>query len=398
MNNISPTPTLSQREGATDKTKSRRNNITPSLYLLRCVRTLALSWGRVGVGLLCLLLCGCITKYYPTGIDEIADILVVDGVITDDETIITLSLSVNLTEEQSISTSYVNHALVYVECDDGNQWQAETQWDWDTEDRNGRYLIKNGILNTKQKYHLRIVIDKFDYSSDYMYPIITPEIDSLFWMKTGRGQPVLIHVATQSTDGNTMYCRWRYKEDWEINSELPLAGYPYNCWNTANSREILLGSSEKTVFGRITDVVAEIPPWDRKLAVMYRIDVRQNAISKRAYDYYENIRMNAKQIGNIFAPIPSELRGNIICTTDLGRPVIGYVDVSSTTRKRMYIPKSANVYERPYSMNCEPFVPETPPENDTFFVYYNGMYLYRNCVDCTFFGVEQKPDDWIDND
>ena len=353
-------------------------------------------WGRAVMGLLlCLLLCGCITKYYPTGIDEIADILVVDGVITDDETIITLSRSINLTEDQSISTYYVDHALVYVECDDGTQWQAE-QWDWGTEERNGRYLIKNGMLNPERKYCLRIGIDEFEYGSDYSHPIITPEIDSLFWMKTGRGQPVTIRVATQSTDGKTMYCRWKYKEDWEINSYYNLPGYPYYCWNKDNSREMLLGSSEKTVFGRIMDVVAEIQPWDRKLAVMYRIDIRQNAISKRAYDYYENIRINAKQIGNIFAPVPSELRGNIICTSHPGRPVIGYIEVSSTTLKRLYIPKSANVYELPYSTNCEPFELEFPPNNDTFIVNYYGSYLYRDCVDCTFFGTEQKPDDWID--
>ena len=368
--------------------KSRRDFTVPATPSL---------WGRVGVGLLVALLCGCITKYNPTGIDEIADILVVDGVITDDETIITLSHSVNLTEAQSVSTYYIDHAMVYVVCDDGTQWEAEPQWEG-AKERNGRYLIKNGMLNTGRKYSLRIGIGEFDYISDYSYPIITPEIDSVFWMKTGRGQPVMIHVATQSTDGNAMYCRWRYKEDWEINSEIPLIGYPYFCWNTGNSREMLLGSSEKTVFGRITDVVAEILPSNRKLAVMYRIDVRQNAISKRGYDYYENIRINAKQIGSIFAPIPSELRGNITCTTDPGRPVIGYVDVSSTTQSRMYIPRSANVYERRFSTDCEPFVLETKPDDDTYAVEFEGGYLWRDCVDCTRFGTEQKPDDWPDND
>ena len=350
---------------------------------------------KVFIPLLCLFLCGCITKYFPSGIDEIADILVVDGVITDHETVITLSRSVNLTEKQSISTSFVDDATVFVECSDGTFWEAEP-YQSDMESRKGRYLIKNGMLNMQRQYSLRIEIDELVYRSDETSPIVTPAIDSLFWMKTGRGQPVLIHVATQSTDGNAMYCRWRFTEDWEIHSEYSVTGYPYYCWNTNNSKEMLLGSSEKTVFGRITNVVAEIPSSERKLAVRYRIDVRQNAISKRAYDYYENIRMNASQIGNIFAPIPSELRGNITCISDPGRPVIGFIEVSTTTQSRMYIPNSAKVYERLFSRGCEPFELDYVPSDLSKLVNLGGSYVYIDCVDCTYHGVEQKPDDWID--
>jgi len=356
-----------------------------------------------------LILCGCITEYEPKGIDEVADILVVGGIITDDETIITLSRSINLSDEfgYTYEQQYVYNAKVFVECDDGTQWEAKLPGF-----RSGRYTIKNGKLNPELKYRLRIVIDEqpgymrgemnpYEYLSDYSYPVKTPEIEDIFWIKRELGQPVMIHVSTQSPDNSVVYYRWSYKEDWEINSEFRVEGYPYFCWRAGTSSEILISSTERTSSGRLTYKVLDIDPWNRKLSVMYRIDVKQNAISKRAYDYFANIKKNSQQTSSIFAPIPSELRGNIICVTDMDRPVIGYVEVSLTTQNRLYIPRSTNVYERPYPCLTIPidtllsrndgiippnYVPIDPPLNES--------YTFIYCVDCTFHGTTQKPEDW----
>ena len=369
--------------------------------------------------LLSLILCGCITDFNATGIDELADILVVEGIITDDESTITLSRSVNLTEE-SFGDYYVDHARVYIECDDGTQWEAEPSLDGTL--RNGRYTIQTGPLNPDRKYRLKIEIEEvdstgirstFEYCSDYSNSIKTPEIDSVFWAKRGQGQPVAIYVATHEPEGKVLFYRWSYKEDWEINSQYFVEGYPYYCWNVGKNSDLLIGSAEKTVFGKLTDIVAEISPSDRKLSVLYRITVKQNAISKRAYTYFANVKKNVEQTGSIFAPIPSELRGNIICTTDPDRPVIGYVDVSSTTQKHCYILRR-DVYEVPYSLRqeCEEI------SRDSLLSLYDGeipdnyillnpvpvspddfpFYARAQCVDCSYYGTaDQKPDDWPNN-
>ena len=330
----------------------------------------------------CLILCGCITPYEAMGVDEQADILVVDGIITDDESIITLSRSVNLTDAANYTN--IDDANVYIECDDGTQWQAEPYFD--SSSRNGLYTIKTGQLNPDRQYRLKIEIEEFDnnsalktyeYRSDFSYPIKTPEIDSVFWMKKGKGQPIIINVATHSPDNQALYYYWSYREDWEINSEVMSTMYPYYCWNSYSSRDILLGSAEKTVLGKVTDFITEIHPSSRKLSVLYRIVVRQNAISKQAYDYFENVSKNAGNIGSIFASTPSELKGNITCITDPDRPVIGYVEISFTTQKTMYIPQSDDVYER------------IPPDCMTI-----DDQVLIICLDCRYHGTEQKPDDW----
>jgi len=358
--------------------------------------------------LLCFLLFGCITEYHATGLNEIENILVVEGIITDDETTITLSRSVNLTDNAA-GSNYVNHAKVSIECSDGSQVQAEPTVS------NGRYLLKTGTLDLEQKYRLKIQIDEFEYESkDYLKPNITPEIDSIFWTKKDRGQPVMIYIATHSPDNhNDLFYRWAFKEDWEIHSDLFLDKYPFYCWSMANNRDLLTGSSVRTVFGRISDNLINLSPSDRRLSVLYRINVKQNAISKNAFDYFENIKKNAQQTGSIFAPTPSELRGNIVCITDPGIPVIGYVDVSTTTQKHRFISRRDNVYEAPpwaceevpkdsllkwYGLIPSSYVlfyeaeesedPEEPPEITT--------YVPLRCVNCTLFGTEQKPEDWPD--
>lgn len=356
----------------------------------------------------CLVLSGCITEYHATEIDEVGDILVVEGIITDDETYIRLSRSVQLTGDDYFgfsADSDVNYAQVSVECDDGTR-SSDTQMLG-----NGRYLITTGKLDLNHKYRLKIGIGELEYCSDYSYPLQTPEIDSIFWRKRGRGQPVNIHVAAHDSVNKILYYRWSYKEDWEINSEYYLEGYPYYCWDLSSSRDLLIGSAEKTVFGRLTDIITGIAPSSRKLSVLYRISIKQNAISKRAYDYFDNIKKNADQIGDIFAPTPSELRGNITCTTDPNMPVIGYVEVSSTTQNRRFISRSKdNVYEWPLS-DCELIsedslkkkYPGGIPKEYVIFREYPPPpdippdYIHVSCVDCRYYGTEQKPDDWPNN-
>jgi hypothetical protein len=394
----------------------------------------------------CLVLSGCISEYEAKGIDEMKDILVVEGIITEGESVITLSRSLNLTSNDPPYSQFINNAVVYVECDDGTKFYASSN----TGSTNGQYKISTGNLNPEKQYRLRIEIEEpdtnngdcvvengipthcpvktFVYGSPYSNPIITPEIDSVFWTKNATGQPVKIHVATHDPLNRALYYQWSFFEEWEIRSDIdsnqspitdkPPFIYPYRCWNSYKSTEILLGSGEKTVFGQMTQVLTEISPSNRKLEVMYRTTVKQNVISKRAFDYFENIKKNATESGDLFSPTPSELRGNITCITDPNKPVIGYVDISTTTQKQFYITPYARVYERVnrnWEFECdenysEPeliamYDPDLPPINLLWVPYYWDiplfdppilLYVITYCIDCTNFGHTIRPDSWPD--
>ena len=383
-------------------------------------------WGPLSFYfLLCLLLYGCITKFEPKGTDETEGILVVEGFITDDESVITLSRSKGLSykndPEDMISPYRVTGANVSIECDDGTQWVASGQ-------NLGEYTVETGKLNPERQYRLKIEVDGHEYQSEFACPMVSPEIDSVFWMKNKSGQPVNIYVATYAPDSMVQYYRWSYREVWEYVSYLQMGdgynpfypdGFPFFCWGKANNSGLLLGSSEKTVSGKIIHQLTEILPWDDKLSILYRIDVKQNVIRKRAYDYFENVKKNAQQAGSLFAHVPSELKGNITCITDPKRTVIGYVDVSSTTQKRLYISPHdyIDVYERPKVDNCN-----VVSRYEFFYAHniqlYGGRipeyflvwdwdiseltgdtipskYVFNKCVDCTLWdGTTQKPADW----
>ena len=352
------------------------------------------------IQLLIILNCiGCVSEYKAKGIDEITDILVVEGIITDDESIIKLSQSKNITDEDNAPIS-ISDAIVYVECDDGTKTQPGLYEPSDVWPRIGRYTIKTGKLNPERKYRLKIEFDRHEYRSDFSYPINTPEIDSVFWRKSGKGQPVNIYVATHSAEDEVLFYRWSYREDWEIWPEYyPAPGFPQQCWSSANSRDILIGSAEKTEFGQLTDKIFEALPSDKRWSVLYRIAVKQNAISKRAHDYFTNIKKNSQNMGSIFAPTPSELRGNIICTTDPKRPVIGYIDISSTTQKTKYISRFDYLYER-NNLDCSVYTAQQLIEKyGTIPIAYVKIgpddYILLVCVLCE--GTAPKPDDWPDN-
>ena len=379
---------------------------------------------------MCLLFSSCITEYVVTDMDEVWGILVVEGMITDNESTITLSRSVGIhAYHYYISTIYANYANVYVECDDGTQWEAELQSsDYWMNPTHGQYIIKTGKLNVDRKYRLKIEIEEedrdsntgylkvesgfteitkmYEYCSEYSYPVQTPEIDNIFWTKKGIGQPVQIYVSTHDPKNEILHYRWSFKEDWEINSPFYVVKQPelYYCWKTDSSTDLLVGSAVRMVDGKLTERITEISPYDPKLSIMYRINVNQNAISKRAYNYFENIKKNIELSGSIFAPIPSEMRGNIVCTTDPNIPVIGYIEVSTTASKQQDIIRGIdNAFEYLKWQDCseigfEELMLTYGRIPDNYIELYQNVYAPIQCVDCKYQhgqnGTKQKPDDW----
>ena len=329
--------------------------------------------------MLCFMLSGCIEEYVPTRFYEIENILAVDGIITDDETYITLSRSTYLTADSYFWEDYITDAKVFVECDDDTFFSSQIVYNNRGWYSLPQYLIKTGKLDVNKRYRLLIETANFKYRSEYLYPVITPEIDSIFWIKNGRGQPVMIYIATQSPEENILHYRWAIEEDWEVRSFVYHPDYNYYCWNS-NYSGLNIGSAEKRVLGKLTEKILEIHPSNNRLSVMYRINVKQNAISKKAYDYFSNIKKNSTNLGGIFAPIPSEMRGNIICVDDPEKHVIGYIDISTTSQMQHIITRSHNLYERPW-VDCE----ISEDDDDISLV----------CVECTHQGGTLIiPDNW----
>jgi hypothetical protein len=217
----------------------------------------------------------------------------------------------------------------------------------------GWYNSPNLNLVIGNEYRLRIrTSNGKEYLSAYVKAKITPPIDSIGWKRNDEG--VQLYVDAHDATNNTRYYRWDYDETWEIRS-FYYSGYIYvssnntvrdrtitedvsRCWKYGASTSIAVGTSERLQ----ADIISQAPlnfiaNNDEKLCVRYSVLLRQYALDKEGYKFFELMKRNTENLGSIFDAQPSEIRGNVQCVTDPQELVIGYVSASTIVQKRMFI-------------------------------------------------------------
>jgi hypothetical protein len=147
----------------------------------------------------------------------------------------------------------------------------------------------------------------------------------------------------------------------------------------------------------------------------YSIKVRQRAINQETYDFWEILRKNSDDIGGIFSPLPSLIRGNIKAVNSKGENVIGIVSMGKSTSKRIFIDVK-DVDPWPYFIEEYEFcrldqdtvlvanyesefasgfrIPVIPVIVVTTTLGYRAAL--KQCTDCTLRGTNIKPDFWED--
>jgi hypothetical protein len=148
--------------------------------------------------------------------------------------------------------------------------------------------------------------------------------------------------------------------------------------------------------------------------------LKQYALTKDGYEFFSKMKKNTESLGSVFDAQPSELSGNITCTTDPSEIVIGFVDVTTVESKRIFI-SNESLQNWGYELGCKAFfepdpafsaypypndpnlfnhiaerdvVPTTPAETGpggSVKKFYANM---RVCVDCTMRGSNVKPVFW----
>jgi hypothetical protein len=270
-------------------------------------------------------------------------LLVVEGTLRvgQDATNITLSKTVNVNEKLDFKP--VLNAHLTVEDKNGNTTALN-------ETGNGSYFHSNLGLIPGNEYRLRIrTTDNKEYLSEYVVAKITPAIDSISWKK--ENGDLSIYANTHDNTNNTRYYKWDFDDAWEIRSYYPASYqhvrdtiiisapyYHYRCWKYDKSTAINVGSSAHLS----SDVISNFPllkisAGSEKISVRYSILVRQESLTKKAYEYLLLMKKNTESIGSIFDPLPSDLKGNIQCTSNPGEGVVGYLTASSLNQKRIFI-------------------------------------------------------------
>lgn len=308
------------------------------------------------------------------------------------------------------------------------------------------YPLQDSIVDlTKasltQEYRLVVeVLAPFrrTYASAWAPVLVTPPIDSLSYAINAERTSMDITVSTH-TDGPVGYYRWTAFETWEYHSTYytgsffapagtvyrgrvieqdSLVEYEegdnlYYCWNSADRSDIMLGSTVELTEDRLVDhCLYSFADTDRKVSVVYFVELRQIRLTEEAYRFWETVRNNSTNVGGLFSPEPSEMRGNIVNVDDSDELVLGYVSVSTCTRKKMFVDNYDTRFSKwrgPSYGLMEP-IPDIP---DEWRKYYGWKYRYGwlkgesgqtvwapiECIDCRASGgTKERPWWWINDD
>lgn len=370
---------------------------------------------------LTLVIASCKEKYTAELKSSDKSALVVDGFLNagSGPTTITLTRSYALSAAGMIPR--VTGAQVTVEGDNGTTFALT-----ETAINSGVYRHPQLTLSNSAQYRLKIrTTGGKEYLSDYVPVNLSQPIDSLNWK--WENNSVLFQVSTHDATNNSRYYKWDYEETWEIvtnyyatvktiaNNVIVPRNFPAedvsHCWKYDFSKTIMIGSSTQLQ----SDVIYRaplfaVPAHNERIGVRYSVLVKQAVLTKQAYEYFSLMKKNTEQLGSIFDPLPSELKGNIKCVSDASEQVIGFVTASSQQEKRIFVsstelPNSHFIFPdcywklvpnnmdsvNKYRPTLTPYTEDTDPLGNII-----GYFLAPPmCSDCTARGgINIKPSYW----
>lgn len=293
--------------------------------------------------LMMLFLTSCVEPYFPEVLESPNSFLVVNGFLNANGlTNIQLLRTQSLTDNSAPPAEL--QANVVVESERGEKYTL-------AEGGYGNYT-SHLYLNPDIRYKIRIrTAAGKEYESDFVEVKQTPAIDKVHWRAAG--DELKIYVDTNDPNNNTHYYRWEFEETWQFRSALystlkyengsvryrdsrdaPI----YNCWRSESSKTIELGNSSKLSSDVISNYnIVTLPFNAEKISVKYSVLVKQFALTREAYEYWETVKKNTESIGTLFDPLPTQITSNIRSLSDPNEPVIGFMTAATIQTKRLFV-------------------------------------------------------------
>ena len=380
------------------------------------------------IALMAFIAVGCVYDFMPEGediqgLDE--PLLVIEGdIIVGGMTRVQLKSSRPLDSGAASSEELYPGASVWVEGVDGQVLYGEP-----AQDNYDVYMVDTRDLGTSGQYRLCVSVPgKGEYHSSFKGVSISPEIDSVSYVLNDKKDVLQVQVSTHNNSPEPLYCKWSFTEDWESNAEfMPYLGLIRHsdrvelydlteedqlvmtkCFSKGESKDIYVGDTEKLSQNVINNArLNAISKPSSKLASLYAITVQQTALDKEAYQYWTSLKASINGTGGLFAPMPNEVRGNIVSVTLPDETVLGYINVSTVTQATKFIYGwqvsffSVTCQETEYpkeqwknvaSALLRPVRYKETPEGD---LNPNiAFWTSAKCVDCRVYSNSTKPDFW----
>lgn len=246
------------------------------------------------------------------------------------------------------------------------------------------------------------------------------------------GLVISVNTSGDATDSD--YYRFEYEETFEVISRYRYGSdLEYDavrdtiyevfkdydehlCYNTTVSNELILGSTTDLSDNSLQNkLVHFVPIKDPKLSSRYSILVKQYSLSQANYSYYRTLQEMSLS-NNLFSQTqPGFLNGNIE-NPEGQNEVIGLFSVSSVSEKRIFFDFEdfhTNTDEVTYfAKNCNKRVADIASSEEEFRRLVNEIaagtvklvgiipmsinyeVVESPCVDCRYWGTNEKPEFW----
>jgi len=376
------------------------------------------------VSLLVLMLTSCIKPYEPVIKSADARKFVVSGQVTRGEQIqhVNISLTSSLSEPKYLPVKGCN---VKITSDKGNTFDAADMNNGDYE-----FIVPESELSPGSSFKVDILTpDGVSIVSDFDQIFECPEVDSVYYIVKevpSTNPNVLIkgiqfYVDLDAGNSTSHLFRWEAIETYEYHTSWPIEWYydgtvhhvfppDYSrsiCWVTSMSKNIFLLSTEIMAENKYRGFPLHFVDnySSQRLVYGYSLLVKQYALSKAAYVYWDQMRINSNEQGGLYEKQPLAVRGNLHNVTNPGQNVLGFFGAAAMTSKRIFIRKVENLPDE-FVANCAPLdgmrggFRELNPSMYPVYLYgnaagYSLSPLRTECVDClSVGGINVKPAFW----
>ncbi len=353
----------------------------------------------------------CVTEYLPV-INEQKELLVVEGLITDQPGADTIKLSKSLPFGKKSEASPVTGCSVSISNDLGNTSVCKEVYV-------GIYITDSSTFKGEigRTYTLQIrTVNGENYESIPMEMKPVPPIDSVYYEKTVIKERegfyhgidgCQIYLDTYDPSDNCKFYRWDYSEVWEF--RLPYFVANRTCWISESSDIINIKSTAAFDEARIIQQpVTFITNITDRLKRKYSILVNQYSLNEDEFIYWEKIQNLTDNAGGLYDIIPSSIPSNMMSVENPSEKVLGYFSVSAKSFRRIFIKDDFEGIIDMYN-NCITGTVFTPtPEGLGVSVWILEDHLdhavpfwivtdKKGCADCTVRGSNKKPPFWEDD-
>ena len=371
--------------------------------------------------LLALTMFSCVKQFEPNLDASVTNKIVISGQLLDVEGYQKIDISVS-SPINNPKRNPLEHCDVRLYDNNGKVWQY-------TEVSDGEYglWLKSNELDLSKEYHIEVLtpdnqrivstpesfyscpeVDILQFEKETHYNVVTkkefPGLQFFINLKAKENDSrYYLYQVVETSEYHTKHpIEWWY--DGSVHHEVPPDKSKSLCWRTKMIDDIFVLSTAHLSNNEYTKNRLNFTDnQSQRLQHLYSLLIKQLSLSKEAYIYWNQMRINQNQTGALYNNQPFPIKGNLVNVSNPDQRVLGYFMCSQIKEHRFFIsPQGIDIIDntcgKPVELRwgLQEIDPAQYPAylDGNAFHYFNSLFDTR-CVDCRAAGgTTVKPVFW----